>query len=206
MATTESKAKQKETQRKVQELHGRQPAFLHAVSEDVHCASFHRGEFFDTRAVSGWYVAYRALRLMWVSDGFFAQTCYRARMSMKARRIPILPRILHKISMITSQISIDELVYIHPGVFIAHGHVVIGGVTEIKSGCFIAPWVSIGLMAGDVLGPTIGHGVFVGTGAKVLGPVTVGDGAVIAAQAMVIRDVPEGAKVAGIPAKPVGTT
>ncbi|MGK2955037.1 MAG: serine O-acetyltransferase [Solirubrobacterales bacterium] len=181
-----------------------QPPFLHAVSEDTHCASFHRGEFFDTREASGWYVAYRALRLMWVSDGFFAQVCYRARMSLKAKGVPIIPRILHKISMITSQVSIDEYVLMHPGVFIAHGQVVIGGVTEIKSGCFIAPWVSIGLQSGNVMGPTIGHGVFIGSGAKLLGEFTVGDGAVIGAQSMVIRDVPAGVTVAGIPAKQVG--
>ena len=204
MAPTEARAKRRETRAQMQEMFSRQPGFLHAVSEDTHCASFHRGEFFDTRTASGWYVAYRALRLMWVSDGYFAQVCYRARMAMKARRIPILPRLLHKISMITAQMSIDEFVLMHPGVFIAHGQVVIGGVTEIKSGCFIAPWVSIGLQSGNVFGPTIGHGVFIGSGAKLLGHFTVGDGAVIAAQAMVIRDVPEGATVAGIPAKPVG--
>jgi serine O-acetyltransferase len=204
MATPEGRAKLKETKAQVQELLARQPGFLHAVSEDTHCASFHRGEFFDTREASGWYVAYRALRLMWVSDGFFAQVCYRARMSMKTRRIPILPRILHKVSMITAQMSIDELVLMHPGVFIAHGQVVIGGVTEIKSGCFIAPWVSIGLQAGNVFGPTIGHGVFIGSGAKLLGQFTVGDDAIIAAQAMVIGDVPARTTVAGIPAKSVG--
>jgi len=204
MAPTEARDKRRETRAQMQEMFSRQPGFLHAVSEDTHCASFHRGEFFDTRTASGWYVAYRALRLMWVSDGYFAQVCYRARMAMKARRIPILPRLLHKISMITAQMSIDEFVLMHPGVFIAHGQVVIGGVTEIKSGCFIAPWVSIGLQSGNVFGPTIGHGVFIGSGAKLLGHFTVGDGAVIAAQAMVIRDVPEGATVAGIPAKPVG--
>ena len=204
MATTEERAKLKETQAQVQARIDLQPGFFHAVSEDTHCASFHRGEFFDTRSASPWYVAYRALRLMWVSDGFFAQACYRARMSMKVKRIPVLPRLLHKISMITAQMSIDELVLMHPGVFIAHGQVVIGGVTEIKSGCFIAPWVSIGLQAGNVFGPTIGHGVFVGSGAKLLGQLEVGDDAIIAAQAMVIRDVPAGTTVAGIPAKPVG--
>jgi len=76
-------------------------------------------------------------------------------------------------------------------------------VSEIKSGCFIAPWVSIGLKSGSVYGPTIGHRVFVGSGAKLLGEFTVGDEAVIAAQAMVIGDVPEGATVAGVPARPI---
>ncbi|MBK5232556.1 MAG: hypothetical protein JJE13_06210 [Thermoleophilia bacterium] len=204
MANPEARAKLKEMKGQVRELLGRQPGFLHAVSEDTHVASFHRGEFFDTREASGWYVAYRALRLMWVSDAFFAQACYRARMSLKGRGIPILPRILHKISMMTAQVSIGDLVHMHPGIYIAHGQVVIDGVVEIKTGCVIAPWVSIGLQAGNVYGPTIGHRVFIGSGAKLLGQFTVGDDAVIASQAMVTKDVAEGVTVVGIPAKPVG--
>lgn len=206
MAPRESRAKLKETQRQVRELHQRHPGFLNAVSEDVHFTSHHRGEFFDVRASSPWYVAYRALRLMWVSDAFFAQACYRARMSLKSRGVPILPRILHKTSMMTSQVSIGDLVLMHPGVYIAHGQCVIDGVVEIKTGVVIAPWVSIGLQAGNVYGPTIGHRVFIGSGAKLLGQFTVGDDAVIASQAMVTKDVAEGVTVVGIPAKPVGTT
>lgn len=194
-----------ERKRLLRESYTRQPGFIHAVVRDMHFASFHRGEFFETENASAPYLLYRALRLMWIGDAFFAQVCYRARMSMKAQGIPILPRILHKVSMITAQMSIDELVYMHPGVFIAHGQVVIGGVTEIMSGCFIAPWVSIGLKSGSVQGPTIGHRVFVGSGAKLLGEFTVGDEAVIAAQAMVSDDVPAGVTVAGVPARPVAS-
>ena len=193
----------KERRSLLREAYSRQPGFLEAVVADTHVTSFHRGEFFELEKASALHLLYRALRLMWVGDAFFAQVCYRARMSMKSKGVPILPRILHKISMITAQMSIDELVHIHPGVCIAHGQVVIGGVSEIKSGCFIAPWVSIGLKSGSVYGPTIGHRVFVGSGAKLLGEFTVGDEAVIAAQAMVIGDVPEGATVAGVPARPI---
>ena len=205
MATAESRALLKDRKKMLREMNERQPGFFRAVAEDTHVTSFHRGEFFELEKASAAYIAYRALRLVWVGDAFFAQVCYRARMSMKARRIPILPRLLHKVSMITAQMSIDEMVYIHPGVCIAHGQVVIGGLTEIKSGCFIAPWVSIGLKSGNVYGPTIGHRVFVGSGAKLLGQFTIGDDAVIAAQAMVSGDVPEGATVGGIPARPIRT-
>lgn len=193
----------RERKQSLRESYLRQPGFLEAVAQDTHVTSFHRGEFFELENVSVPYLVYRALRLMWVGDAFFAQVCYRARMSMKSRRIPVLPRILHKLSMITAQMSIDEHVLMHPGVCIAHGQVVIGGVTEIMSGCFIAPWVSIGLKSGSVYGPTVGHRVFVGSGAKLLGEFTVGDEAVIAAQAMVTEDVPGGITVAGVPAKPV---
>ena len=52
-------------------------------------------------------------------------------------------------------------------------------------------------------GPTIGRGVFVGTGARVLGPIQLGDGAQIGANAVVVKDVPAGAVVVGIPAGPL---
>lgn len=196
---------EKEVRKKIRQSRlDQQPGFFHAVSEDLHCASFHRGEFFDTRVASGWYVAYRALVLMFVADSFFAQVCYRASISMRAKGIRILPRILHKIAIITGQVAIDEFVIMHPGVYIPHGQVAIGGVSEIKSGCYISPWITVGLQPGNINGPTIGHGVFIGTGVKLLGEFTVGDDVVIGAQALVMRDVPAGATVAGIPAKQVG--
>jgi serine O-acetyltransferase len=49
--------------------------------------------------------------------------------------------------------------------------------------------------------PTIGNDVFIGAGAKILGPVKVGDGAVIAANSLVLTDVPAGATAAGVPAR-----
>lgn len=182
------------------------PPFWEAVKKDTHVVSFHRGEYFESADASPWYIAYRALRLMWVSDAFFAQVAYRARMRLRARGVPVIPRLLHKLSMMTSQVSIDEMVVIHPGVNIAHGQVVIGGLSEIKSGCVISPWVSIGLQAGNLKGPTIHENVFIGSGAKLLGEFEVGAGAVIGSQAMVNRDVPAGATVGGIPAKVIGNS
>jgi len=204
MATAESRALLKERQRLVQERIDRQPSFSEAVRKDTHVVSYHRGEYFESADASPWYIAYRALRLMWVSDAFFAQFAYRLRMWLKVRRVPVLPRILHKLSMITAQLSIDEMVLMHPGVNIAHGQAVIGGLTEIGPGCTISPWVSIGLQAGNLNGPTIEDNVFIGSGAKLLGEFTVGHGAVIGSQAMVNSDVPAGSVVAGIPAKVIG--
>jgi len=204
MAHTDSRMHRRQRQQLAWERIRRQPPFLEAVRKDVHAVSFHRGEFFETAEASPWYIALRALRLMWVSDAFFAQFAYRLRMALKARRVPLLPRLLHKLSMITAQLSIDEMVVIQPGVNIAHGQAVIGGLTEIGQNCTISPWVSIGLQSGSLFGPTIGDQVFIGSGAKLLGEFTVGDGAVIGSQAMVNREVPAGATVAGIPAKVIG--
>jgi len=49
--------------------------------------------------------------------------------------------------------------------------------------------------------PTLGNGVVVGAGAKILGPITIGDGAKIGSNAVVVKDVPAGATAAGIPAR-----
>jgi serine O-acetyltransferase len=78
---------------------------------------------------------------------------------------------------------------------------VIDGFTEIASGVVISPFVTIGLRAGNLQGPTIGPNVNIGTGAKVIGPVQVGDGAKIGANAVVVDDVPPGATAVGAPAR-----
>jgi serine O-acetyltransferase len=57
------------------------------------------------------------------------------------------------------------------------------------------------LRAGDFNGPTIGRNVHVGTGAKIVGPVKLGDGASIGANAVVVSDVPPNATAVGVPAR-----
>ena len=79
------------------------------------------------------------------------------------------------------------------------------GVVEIGSGTAILPWVTIGLQAGTIEGPTIGRNVMIGTGSKVIGPIQIGNGARIGANAVVVSDVPDGATAVGIPARSSGT-
>jgi serine O-acetyltransferase len=101
---------------------------------------------------------------------------------------------------------------IHPGAiigrnfFIDHGFTVIGESAEIGDEVTIYQNVTLGGTnpANGVPGkrhPTIGNGVIIGSGAQVLGPITVGDRARIGANAVVTRDVPEGATMIGIPAR-----
>jgi len=103
---------------------------------------------------------------------------------------------------------------IHPGakigscVFIDHGMgVVIGETAEVGDGCTIYQGVTLGgtsLYRGTKRHPTLGAGVVVGAGAKILGGFTVGDGARIGSNSVVVKEVPAGATVVGIPGRIVG--
>ncbi|MBV1798959.1 serine O-acetyltransferase [Siccirubricoccus sp. G192] len=100
---------------------------------------------------------------------------------------------------------------IHPGarigrrLFIDHGMgVVVGETAEIGDDVLIYHGVTLGGLSGSPgkRHPTIGDGVAIGAGAQVLGPIRVGDGARIGANAVVVAEVPPGATVVGIPARP----
>ncbi|HJV85792.1 MAG TPA: serine O-acetyltransferase [Noviherbaspirillum sp.] len=99
---------------------------------------------------------------------------------------------------------------IHPGatigrrVFIDHGFgVVIGETAEVGDDCTIYQGVTLGgtsLHKGTKRHPTLGRGVIIGAGAKVLGGFTVGDGAKVGSNAVVVKEVPPGATAVGNPA------
>jgi len=88
--------------------------------------------------------------------------------------------------------------------FIDHGSgIVIGETTEIGDYCIIYQGVTLGGTGKDKgkRHPTLGNNVLVGSGARVLGPFKVGDNARIAANAVVLNEVPENSTAVGIPAK-----
>jgi serine O-acetyltransferase len=99
---------------------------------------------------------------------------------------------------------------IHPGasigrrVFIDHGMgVVIGETAEIGDDCTLYHGVTLGgtSWSAGKRHPTLGRNVVVGAGAKILGPILVGDNAKVGSNAVVVRDVPPGATAVGIPAR-----
>jgi serine O-acetyltransferase len=183
-------------------LRARHPRLRVALVQDARMTAQHRGERYEFRSALD--AASQILRLAWVSDAFLAQACYRVKARLQALGVPVLPRIAHGVAMTIAQISIGDPVVVEPGVYIIHGQLVVDGLVAIGSGAVIGPFVTIGLRAGDVRGASIERDVSIGTGAKLIGPIHVGAGAVIGANAVVIDDVPAGVTVVGAPARPTG--
>ena len=180
-------------------LRARHPGFREALMADAKVTAAYRGERHEFRSRLD--AAAQLVRLAWMSDAFLAQALYRAKARMQALRVPLLPRVAHRLAMALAQVSIGDPVVVQPGIYILHGQVVIDGSVEVGSGTTIAPWVTIGLRAGNYQGATIERNVSIGTGAKIIGPVTIGEGATIGANAVVVHDVPAGATVVGAPAR-----
>ncbi len=118
-----------------------------------------------------------------------------------------LARLVNHISRFLTAIDIHPGAKIGRNFFIDHGFVVIGESADIGDDVTIYQHVTLGGTnptsgEGGKRHPTIGDGVIVGSGAQVLGPITVGSRARIGANAVVTKDVPEGATMVGIPARP----
>ena len=187
------------TDHPLRSVRARHPNFLEAVVADAKITLAFRAERVPMDSSRDHLV--QSLRLMWDSDAFAAQVAYRAKARLQALGVPVLPRLAHRLAMALAQVCIGDPVVVEPGIYLAHGQVVIDGLTEVQSGAVFFPWVTIGLRAGDFNGPTIGRNVHIGTGAKVIGPVTIGEGANVGANAVVLTDVPEKATAVGVPAK-----
>ena len=116
-----------------------------------------------------------------------------------------LGRFLSHLSRILTGIEIHPGAKIGRRVFIDHGFgVVIGETTEIGDDCTIYQGVTLGgtsLFKGAKRHPTLEAGVVVSAGAKILGGFTVGKGARIGSNAVVLKEVPAGATAVGIPAR-----
>lgn len=178
------------------------PPFLTAVLADARITARLRGDRHDFR--SGLDALLQAIRLAIVSDAFLAQICYRAKAACQAHRVPLIPRLFHRLAMVTGQIAIGDPVVVHPGVYIPHGQVVVDGLVEVGSGVVLFPWITLGLNGKEMGGPTLGADAQIYSGAKVLGPVRVGPGAKVGANAVVLEDVPDHTTVVGAPAKATG--
>jgi serine O-acetyltransferase len=130
---------------------------------------------------------------------------YRLQAWLYGHHIPVLPELCQRLTMLLSAVQIGDHVTIGPGLLLAHGNVIIDGYGSIGAYCQVSPFVTIGLDTGGpdaaFAAPVIGDNVFIGTGAKVLGGVSIGDNARIGANAVVMCDVPANSTAVGIPAR-----
>jgi serine O-acetyltransferase len=182
------------------QVRSRQPRFWPALIADARITAGYRRQ--PPAGGSRMGAAFQALCQAWTSDAFLALALYRGKARLQALGVPILPTLLHRLAIAIAQVSIGDSAVVAAGIYLPHGQVVIDGITEIGEGVVIAPFVTIGLRAGELRGPTIESNVRIGTGAKVIGPISVGAGATIGANAVVVSDVPPGTTVVGSPARP----
>ena len=127
----------------------------------------------------------------------------------------LIARIISQFSRFLTGIEIHPKAKIGENLFIDHGMgVVIGETSEIGSNVTIYHMVTLGGISPSINSdeqrdlkrhPTLMDNVVVGSGAQVLGPITVGKNAKIGANAVITKDVPQNAVMVGIPAKNVGT-
>jgi serine O-acetyltransferase len=147
------------------------------------------------------------IRVLWQSQCALAVVLFRFKVWGKRHHLPLLPALADRLNHALFHVYLGDYVEAEGGLYINHGHVVVDGFVHIGGGTTISPFVTIGLSNsvrnwGSLpQGPTIGRNVHIGTGAKILGPVTIGDGARIGANAVVIADVPAGCTAVGMPAR-----
>jgi serine O-acetyltransferase len=137
--------------------------------------------------------------------GFWALFAYRLAHFLRAGGLPVVPRFIQAAARFATGVDIHPGARIGKGLFIDHGMgTVIGETAVIGDAVTLLHQVTLGSRGDRATGkrhPTLGDGVFVGAGAKLLGPILIGAGARIGANAVVLEDIPAGATAVGIPAR-----
>jgi serine O-acetyltransferase len=136
--------------------------------------------------------------------GFHALTLHRFSHWLWGHRLRWLARLSSHFTRWITGIEIHPGAQIGRRVFIDHGMgVVIGETAVIGDECTLYHGVTLGGTSWNKgkRHPTLARGVVIGAGAKVLGPITIGEGAKVGSNAVVVRDVPAGATAVGIPAR-----
>jgi serine O-acetyltransferase len=138
--------------------------------------------------------------------GVQALLAHRVAHALHEASVPLAPGAIAYLSRAVTGVEIHPAAQVGPELFIDHGSgVVIGETAEIGRRVTLYQGVTLG-GTGFQRGkrhPTLGDNVTVGSGAKLLGPIAVGDGAKVGANTVVVEDVPPGATVVGNPGHPV---
>lgn len=129
---------------------------------------------------------------------------YRIAHKLYQMKLFFLARLISQVSRFFTGIEIHPGAKIGKGLFIDHGMgVVIGETAEVGDDVVIYHGVTLGGTGKDTgkRHPTVGNNVIIGAGAKILGPIVIGDGAKIGANSVVLKNVPAEATAVGIPAE-----
>jgi serine O-acetyltransferase len=146
------------------------------------------------------------LYLFFTVHMFPAVFLYRVQVFLYDSGFPPLATFVSRLNHFLFGVTIGNHVRTSGALLIAHGHVVLDGWTRLGSNVEINPFVTLGIGNSEreefnLWGPTIGDHVNIGTGAKVLGRVHIGDYAKIGANAVVVDDVPAHHTAVGAPAR-----
>ena len=135
-----------------------------------------------------------------LTDGTAAMIYYRLMQWARRWRLMPLEMIFNKMNTVLCNCIIGRGAEFGPGFVLIHSTgVVINGMVRAGSNFFVYHQVTLGSTRQGV--PVIGDDVFIGAGAKIIGPVTIGDGARIGANAVVLHDIPPHVTAVGIPAR-----
>lgn len=133
------------------------------------------------------------------NNGYLAVVLYRVAHWFKSRRVPMMGPLFGRLQTLLTGVEIAPAATIGPGLMISHGQgIVIGQWSTLGSGVTLMQQVTLGAPSIGRLEnmPTVGNDVFIGAGARLIGGITVGDGAKIGTNAVVTEDVPPGGRAA----------
>ena len=128
---------------------------------------------------------------------------YRLNNWLYRHHVPLLPKFIWKLQYLLFNCSVPASCKIGGGTKFGYGGiaVVMHARTIVGKNCMIGQGVTIGGKSGWYEVPVIGDNVIINAGAKVIGPVRIGDNVEIGANSVVVKDVPSNCVVAGIPAR-----
>jgi serine O-acetyltransferase len=151
----------------------------------------------------------RAYDSRWGSQGFWVMVVYRfgrwrysVRPAILRKFCSLIYRVLYKFVQILTGIELPCEVVVGRNFIIDHfGGIVISGFAKFGDNCRVRDGVVVGLRRiGEKSAPIIGNNVDIGSGAKLLGPIRIGDNVLIGANAVVLCDVPDDSIAVGVPA------
>jgi serine O-acetyltransferase len=139
---------------------------------------------------------------------FLPIVLYRASRASKLARIPLLPHVFGYLNLMLFGMDVTATCEIGPGIFFPHTSGIVIGASSIGSNVTLYQGVTLGAKQLDMhfdpsTRPTIGNNVTLGSGAKILGGITIGDNVKVGANSVVVHSIGPNRTVIGIPAREV---